>query len=260
MSDYAFHPIADLFPLIQDEEFEALCKDIKKNGLRQNIMIFEGKILDGRNRFRACKAVGEELRTIEFLGTDPYEYVTAQNLLRRHISPTQRALIAAEMAKMKHGGDRKSEQTKNQVANLQLDISRAEAAKKLNVSPRSVDSAIQVLSKGAPELVAAVRSDAVSISAAAAVATLPKEEQAQVVAKGQEAIKEAAKEVREFKKAESRNAEAWKPNSNGRVPNDRVNILLRHWQLATPFQRQRFLDHAVPSVGKEVSRVEGREF
>lgn len=66
----------------------------------------------------------------------------------------------------------------------------------------------------------------------------------------------AAKEVRELKKAESRNAEAWKPGSNGRVPNDRVNILLRHWQLATPFQRQSFVDHAVPSVGAELSPIE----
>ncbi|NDB70204.1 MAG: plasmid replication/partition related protein, partial [Methylocystaceae bacterium] len=79
MSDeYEFHPIADLFPLIEGEEFEALCADIKKNGLRQNIMIYQGKILDGRNRYRACKAVGEELRTLEFLGADPYEYVAAQ--------------------------------------------------------------------------------------------------------------------------------------------------------------------------------------
>ena len=44
MTDYAFHPIADLFPLIEGEQFDALCADVKKNGLRQNIMLFEGKI------------------------------------------------------------------------------------------------------------------------------------------------------------------------------------------------------------------------
>jgi hypothetical protein len=269
-NDFEFHPIADLFPLIDGEEFEALCADIKKNGLRQNVSIYEGKILDGRNRYRACKAVGEDIRTVPFYGDDPYEYVAAQNILRRHVRPSQRALIAAAMANMKAGDNQHSKvvprigETSSATALKEVTqicaTSQQQAANLLNVSRRSVQSASQVLSKGAPELVAAVRSDVVSISAAAILASLPSQEQAEIVAKGPEAVTEAAKEVRELKKAESRNADAWKPGSNGRVPNDRVNILLRHWQLATPCQRQRFINHAVPSVGKEVSRVGGREF
>lgn len=201
MTDYAFHPIADLFPLIEGEQFDALCADVKKNGLRQNIMLFEGKILDGRNRYRACKAVGEELRFIEFYGDDPFEYVTVQNLLRRHINPQGRAIIAAQMANMKQGHRSDLEPSANwwkvdepqspcnsnegeARANRTIEptpsssthsasTSQAQAADLLKVPLRTVQRAAQVIQKGAPELVAAVRSDAVSISAAAEVAMPP---------------------------------------------------------------------------------------
>jgi hypothetical protein len=96
---------------------------------------------------------------------------------------------------MNHGGDRKSEAF-DQTANLRND----QAAQMLNVSTRSVEAAKQVQENGAPELVAAVDSGKVSVSAAAEVAKLPKEEQAKVVAQGATADK--AKEQREKRKAE----------------------------------------------------------
>lgn len=277
MSSYEFHPIADLFPLIEGEEFEALCKDIKKNGLRQNIMIFEGKILDGRNRYRACKAVGEDIRTIEFYGDEPYEYVTAQNLLRRHISPQGRAFIAAQMANMRQGhrsdlepsanwrkvdepqspsnnegenrANRSTEPTPS-ASTQSAATSQAQAAELLNVPLRTVQRAAQIIQKGAPELVAAVRSEGVSISAAADVAMLPKQEQAEIIAKGPKAIKEAAKEVRASK---SDKPAAVKPQRLSMLPAD---ILMRTWASSSSFQRQRFLRYAEPSVIGEIESME----
>jgi hypothetical protein len=99
----------------------------------------------------------------EFAGDDPLGYVVSLNLKRRHLSETQRAMIAAKIETLKHGGDRKSDQD----ANLHLDISRDDAARIMKVSPRRVAGAAQVIEHGAPELIAAVEQGDISVSAAA---------------------------------------------------------------------------------------------
>jgi hypothetical protein len=101
-------------------------------------------------------------------------------LKRRHLTESQRAMVAASLANMPHGGDRKSA---NQAANLPLDrthvaehtqicgTSQSDAAELLNVSERTVANAAKVKTEGAPELIQAVQSGVVSVSAAADVAT-----------------------------------------------------------------------------------------
>jgi N6-adenosine-specific RNA methylase IME4/ParB-like chromosome segregation protein Spo0J len=185
-----WHEYADIFPWIEGEAYRALVEDIRKNGVLEPIVFLDGAVLDGRNRYMAARELGIEYPRIEYEGDDPLGFVISHNLTRRHLDASQRAMVAKRLETAKHGGDRKSDQS----ANLHLD--RSSAAEMLNVSPRSIATAATVIEQGAPELIAAVDSGAVSVSAAADIATLPKPEQAEIVARGEKEILQAAKAIR----------------------------------------------------------------
>lgn len=201
MENIEFHALAEIFPLIHGREFVELKADIKANGVHEPIVMYEGQILDGRNRFRACQETGVTPEFVEYEGVDPVSYVISLNLYRRHLNESQRGMVAAKLANIENGGDRFTEQS----ANLQSgSTSRAEAAELLNVSERTVNTAKKVEQRGAPELVDAVEQGQVSVSAAADIATLTVDEQAEVVAKGEKEILAAAKEIRAKKAKKKR--------------------------------------------------------
>lgn len=171
------HPLAKLFPLMSPEESNELRASIKAHGLRQPITLFEGKILDGINRWIACKRLGIRPKTVEFAGSDPLAFVLDLNCYRRHLDVSQRALIAGRLATLKWGGDRKG---KDQELNLSLDIPNA--ARALGVSSGSVKAARVVLEDGAPELVRAVDQKRLAISAARQLTRLPRRDQVRITA------------------------------------------------------------------------------
>ncbi len=187
MSDLQFHPLANLFPLMEGADFRDLVADVRQHGLREPVVIHDGMILDGRNRFRACQAAGVPARLVPFEGGDPTAFVVSLNLRRRHLDESQRATVAAKIANMRQG-----ERTDiRPAANLQnvpelpgipepvtaAPISIAKAAEMLNVSPRTVAHAKTVLDRGVPELVAMVEAGEMAVSAAAEIAKQPPEEQ-----------------------------------------------------------------------------------
>lgn len=197
-----FHKVASIFPMMSVEEFDALKADIATNGLHESIWLHEGQIIDGRNRYQACVETGVEPSFREWNGNGSLvAFVVSLNLRRRHLDESQRGMVAAKLANMEQG-----ERTDLQPsANLQK-VSRAEAAELLNVSERTVNAASKVKDEGAPELIAAVEAGLASVSAAAEVATLSQEGQAEIVAKGELEILKAAKEIR-AKKTEQRRQE-----------------------------------------------------
>ena len=101
-----FHPLADIFPLMEGEEFDALVADIKANGLHERIILHEGMILDGRNRYRALLAAGLDpanANTLTIDGAkhvdDPVAFVISANIHRRHLTPEQKREIIAKLIK-----------------------------------------------------------------------------------------------------------------------------------------------------------------
>jgi N6-adenosine-specific RNA methylase IME4/ParB-like chromosome segregation protein Spo0J len=195
MTTLEFHPLADIFPMVEGTEFDELVADIREHGLHEPIVVFEGLVLDGRNRLRACEAAGIEPTFTVYTGDDPVSYVISLNLRRRHLDESQRAMVAAKLATLKHGDNQHSEG---------LPIGRS--SELLNVGERTVARAREVQEHGIPELVHAVEQGAVSVSAAADLATLSAQEQREVVARGEQEILRAAQEIR-ARKAEKRRAE-----------------------------------------------------
>jgi len=170
-----FHPFADVFPLLEGNEFETLVEDVKVNGLIVPIVMHEGKILDGRNRYRACMEAGVEPSTRDYDGNDPLSYVISLNLQRRHMNESQRAMVAARLATLKDG-QRSDRQGAQICAPTQED-----AADLLNVSRRSVQSARVVLDKGTSELVRAAEQGKVPVSLAEKIAAADPDVQDAVV-------------------------------------------------------------------------------
>lgn len=165
------HPLAELFPEATKEEEAALVKDIRQYGLLEIITIYEGMILDGRTRYRACLKAGREPRYCDF--TDhlperqregPLAYVLSRNLHRRHMNTSQRALIAEKVANIERGqvgGGHNGQNGKS--ADL---VKQSKAAETLNVSERTLRVAKKVKREAPPEIIEAVQNGTMTLHAA----------------------------------------------------------------------------------------------
>ncbi len=185
MREREFHAVADLFPLMQGAAFEELVADIKRNGLLEPILVdAEGRIVDGRNRYRACLAAGVEPRFVEWKGEGPLpELALSLNLRRRHLDESQRAMVAARLAKLLVAKRKAPDADRGaDLLTGKFKKTRDEAAAMVNISPRMVIYASKVIKDGCPQLIAAVESGALALTPAAVLAKLPQEEQAQAVA------------------------------------------------------------------------------
>jgi hypothetical protein len=113
------HPIADLFPMMTDEELANLAADIKANGLIHAIVVDkDGVIIDGRNRDRACEIAGIEPATVLFEGDDPRAYIIAANISRRHLTKGQQAMAVAMIYPVPEKGGRGKKKTMDETSTL----------------------------------------------------------------------------------------------------------------------------------------------
>jgi len=93
------HEYAKLFPPMSEEEFNELVEDIRQNGQLEPIILYEGKILDGWNRYNACMKLGIKPKMVEYNGENlnPLNFVISKNIKRRHLTASQKALLALEI-------------------------------------------------------------------------------------------------------------------------------------------------------------------
>lgn len=162
IGSYLVHPAAKLVRKQTKEERESLRASVLKIGITHPIALFHGRLLDGRNRLEIALELGIEPPVIELdPSIDPYEYSRSVNLARRHLSPTERAFLAAEEATLRPG----------EKGNAAPAATQDEAAKRHGVSPDSIQRARKVLANGCDNLNEAVRNGFVSLATAAKWAT-----------------------------------------------------------------------------------------
>ena len=98
------HPYCLAIPEMTDQEFADLKEDISGSGLLEPIVLFEGMILDGRHRFRACMELEIEPWFKPFDGPDSAcDYVISKNLRRRNLNEGQRAAAMTTLARLERG-------------------------------------------------------------------------------------------------------------------------------------------------------------
>ena len=164
------HKLADLFPEMSKDEFATLVADIEANGLIEPISIYQDEIIDGKHRFKACKAAKVKPIFTEYKGDDPLGFVISRNLSRRHLTVHEKAMIAAEICNGKLGSNQWLKDTPG-------GASISEMAKTLGISERSINRAKKILHIGSAKLIEQVRAGLVSLDEGFWIAELPKGDQ-----------------------------------------------------------------------------------
>ena len=194
------HPAADLFPMVEGEEFRELCADIKKRGLQQYITIWtDGTLLDGRNRLLACYEAHQEVVLDRYEGDDPVQFSLSANLHRRHLNAGQKAIVALKVRELLQPAAKERQREaaveaatarpRDEVGRLQVSAdlreagrvqpvpapppptpteqrkSTAQAAKAVGASPRAVEQAARV-AKVAPDLLPQVQAGTMALDKA----------------------------------------------------------------------------------------------
>jgi hypothetical protein len=185
-----YHELANVLPLLREwnhEEFQKMVEDIRTRGLLEPIVIWEEKVLDGRNRFEACLEAGVCVETVplsKVLGMpDPtyleaLNFVRTKNLRRRHLKPSQLAMYAAEFELRSRncpGQDVGNPTPKPE------HVSQAILAKESGVSRDTFSKAVQIAEHGDPEIKDKVKKGTMSIDKAAAQVRAAKQKPAMPV-------------------------------------------------------------------------------
>jgi N6-adenosine-specific RNA methylase IME4 len=168
-----FHEAASIFPLIQGDEFAELVADIQAHGLQEDITLHrDGSILDGRNRYRACRTLGIDPRFKTWKGTgSELQFVLSLNLRRRHLSTGQRAALGVDLLPAFQEEARQRQRCGRGGILLPIKLSEAkgeaaaQVAKLVMVSPAYVRRA-SALKSEFPDLFAQVRSGMLGLNEA----------------------------------------------------------------------------------------------
>ncbi|KAB7777593.1 plasmid replication/partition related protein [Xanthomonas sp. LMG 12459] len=211
-------------PLTADE-YAALERSLLAEGCRDALVLWGDILVDGHNRYGICQKHGLPFQTVQNTRfqslQDVHLWMIDQHLGRRSVSDFQRGVLAlrkreilaerrasaaaaeapaADATDPDAAGETANDTDTPPWADAPAPLSRAELARVARLSNSQVVQIEKIQKQAAAEVVEAVKSGAISINAAAAVASLPEEEQRAAAMAGKDELKQAAKRARESKR------------------------------------------------------------
>ncbi|MFN3736879.1 plasmid replication/partition related protein [Hydrogenophaga sp.] len=212
------------------QEHESLERSILAEGCRDALVLWGDVLVDGHNRYGICQKHGLPFKTVQnprFQSLeDVHLWMIEQHLGRRSVSDFQRGVLALRQREILAARRARAQASDDMPPTEAADTpaepvpapepqplkSREDIAKAARLSSSQVVLIEKIQKQAAPEVVAAVKAGAISINAAAAVASLPEEEQKAVAQAGVDELKQAAKRVREAKRKPRAEAPAAPPD------------------------------------------------
>ena len=187
------HTLSAAYPAMQSHEYEALKSSIKNIGVQVPITLFEGEVIDGWHRYKAANELGMKCPSEPLGDVDPQDFAKSQSA-RRSLTQAQNAVaITAIYSWMPATTSNKNVTQIGGAAAAPPPKTNTELAEMAGTSVRTIQQAKTVHTKAVETVKDAVKSGAVSLQTAVAVAKLPAKEQEKVAAQGPKAMREAAK-------------------------------------------------------------------
>jgi hypothetical protein len=183
MKKLRFHPACLIFPQLGREELLELAAHIKNHGLQHPIVLYQGMILDGRNRYLACKIAGVKPRFVQWKGKgSPLAWVISENLIRRHLTSSQRAVVAHDLLPMleKEAKERqrlsqgRGKKVGKNLPTFSGNGKASEMAAQLMKTNGNYVKAVKHIGGKAPELLGRIRSGMLNVPDAVKLAKLPR--------------------------------------------------------------------------------------
>jgi transcriptional regulator with XRE-family HTH domain len=240
-------------------EYAALERSLLAEGCRDALVLWNGVLIDGHNRYEICRKHDIPFRTVQndsFASLEDVKlWMIDNHLARRSVSDFQRGLLA--LRKKQIVAARKAERAA-EAAEQEPDEdtsppwnTREEVARAARVSPNTISQIERIQKTATPQLLDAVRTGAISINAAANVAQLPEAVQKAAVAGGRKELQQAARQVREQKMATRPRKEAPDGEPVDEAARMRAEIAALKDRLATLLTENQVLKQRLAALGGE---------
>jgi hypothetical protein len=190
MKTIPLHPACRLFPKLGKAELRELANDIQANGLQNPIILYEGQILDGRNRYLACRIAKVRPRFEQWQGIgSPLDWVISENLVRRHLTSSQRSVIAYDLLPLLEQ-DAKERQRLGQgrgkrgaklCATLSGNGKASAVAARIAKTNSTYVEVVKSIAKSAPELLDRIRNGDVSVPDAKRLSEIPEDKRRELL-------------------------------------------------------------------------------